>query len=111
MKLLIDQNISKRIIDSITDIFPGSIHVKNAKLSNFSDLEVWNFAQKNDLILVSTDPEVFDRCVLSSNSPKTIYVVSETITTNKMEWALRINQSSIEKFYNEDPASCLRIQV
>jgi predicted nuclease of predicted toxin-antitoxin system len=111
MKLLIDQNISKRIIDSIIDIFPGSMHIKDVQLSDYSDLEVWNYALKNNLILVSTDPEVFDRCVLSSNSPKTLYVVSETITTNKMEWALRINQEDIERFCIEDPASCLRIQV
>ncbi|UTW66119.1 DUF5615 family PIN-like protein [bacterium SCSIO 12643] len=111
MKLLIDQNISKRIIDSISDIFPGSLHITGTQLSNYSDLEVWNYALKNDFILISTDPEVFDRCVLSEDSPKTVFVFSEIMTTNKMEWALRINQEDIERFYNEDPASCLRIQV
>lgn len=33
MKLLLDENLSSRIPDAISGLFPGSLHVKNAGLS------------------------------------------------------------------------------
>lgn len=40
MKLLFDQNISPRLVDSLADIFPGSIHVINVKLDKAFDSEL-----------------------------------------------------------------------
>jgi len=111
MKLLIDQNISKRIIESISDAFSESIHVTAIQTDTNTDMDIWNFAIKNQLTLVTTDSDFFDLNVISDKSPKIIYVQGEVISTNKMEWALRVNQETIEQFLSENPATCLTINI
>ena len=112
MKLLIDQNISHKIIDSISDIYPNSIHVTELTLTEGSDLEIWEFALTNDFVFLTTDPETCNRNVISERSPKIICIQSEVITTTKVEWTLRVNQESIEQFINStDISSCLLIKV
>lgn len=111
MKFLIDQNISKRIIESISDISPEAMHVKDLEYYDRSDFELWDYALKNNSILISTDKEVFDRSILSNPSPKIIYVEGDVITTNKMEWAIRINLETIEHFLDEESTTCLILKV
>ena len=111
MKLLIDQNISKRIIDSINDTFSDSIHVNSIADTTNTDNELWDYAIKNNFILVTTDSDFFNHCIVSEQSPKIILVQGEVITSNKMEWALRVNQVAIEQFIAEDPANCLTINI
>lgn len=112
MKLLFDQNISQRIIDSISDIFPNAVHITELGLSNSSDFEVWDYSLKNDFVLVTCDTECVNRNVLSENSPRIICVQADVVTTNKVEWSLRVNQETIVEFINEQgPTNCLILQV
>ena len=57
MKLLFDQNISFRIIERITEIFPDAIHVHKAGLHNKKDSDIWNFAKKNNYAIVTFDSD------------------------------------------------------
>ncbi len=45
MKLLLDQNLSPRILLEIGQIYPGSIHVRDRNLQRSTDREVWEFAK------------------------------------------------------------------
>tara|TARA_R110002050_G_scaffold300722_2_gene471883 strand:- start:23312 stop:23647 length:336 start_codon:yes stop_codon:yes gene_type:complete len=111
MKLLIDQNISNRIIESISDIFPGSAHVKEANLSDASDEEIRAYAYSNKFALVTTISDFFDLNMVLENAPKIIYIKGNHVTTNKLEWAVRVNQEGIENFISENPATCLTINI
>ncbi len=111
MKLLIDQNISRRIIESINDIFSDSMHVNSMDSTTKTDIDLWDFAIKNEFCLVTTDSDYFNHCIISEESPKIIYVQGEVITSNKMEWTLRVNQEAIEQFITEDSANCLTINM
>ena len=37
MKLLLDENLSSKIVRKITDLYPDSAHVKNLALNNTDD--------------------------------------------------------------------------
>ena len=41
MKLLLDENLSDRIIDKIIDLYSDSQHVKNLGLINTDDALIW----------------------------------------------------------------------
>lgn len=45
MKLLLDENLSDRIIHRIVDLYPDSEHVKTLGLSNTDDAVVWEYAK------------------------------------------------------------------
>jgi predicted nuclease of predicted toxin-antitoxin system len=111
MKLLIDQNISNRMVNSISDIFPGSKHVLGLSLNDASDTELWEYALENDFALISTEEQMFDRNIVSEKCPKIIYVKGELMNTTKLEWALRVNEEIIHEFMDEGSTWCLQLTL
>ena len=111
MKLLIDQNISVQIIESISDMFPDSVHVNHLELNLESDLYLWKYALKHELTLVSTDKGFFNLSFLHHPSPKVIFVSGDMINSTKLEWALRINENAIEEFSKSKTLSCLELKL
>ncbi|MBT3070377.1 DUF5615 family PIN-like protein [Rhodomicrobium sp. Az07] len=55
--LLIDENISFRIVDIIAEIFPGTVHVKNVVGAGAPDRTVAAYARKHGLIVVTKDKD------------------------------------------------------
>ncbi|MDZ8085639.1 MAG: DUF5615 family PIN-like protein [Nostoc sp. DedQUE12b] len=45
MKLLLDENLSDRIISRIIDLYPDSVHVKTLGLINTDDVLIWEYAR------------------------------------------------------------------
>ncbi len=111
MKLLLDQNIGKKIIENLQDIYPESKHATELPKGQDSDFEFWNFALANELVLVTTDADFLNLSIIAHKSPKTIHIHGEVITTTKMEWILRINQQSIQEFVDNPQTDCLTIQA
>ena len=57
MKLLLDENLSDRIAAKLTDLFPGSAHVKTESLIQAEDSRIWEFAKENGFTIVSKDAD------------------------------------------------------
>jgi predicted nuclease of predicted toxin-antitoxin system len=57
MKLLLDENLSDRIIYKILDLYPGSKHVKTVGLINTDDAQIWEYAKINGFLIVSKDSD------------------------------------------------------
>jgi Domain of unknown function (DUF5615) len=55
LKLLYDQNLSRKLVTRLADIFPNANHVQFRGLAEKTDTEIWNFAQLNDFCTNSTD--------------------------------------------------------
>lgn len=56
MKLLLDENLSWRILQSIDDLFPGSQHVTRAGLhAGTSDRQVWDYARLHGFTILTAD--------------------------------------------------------
>ena len=56
MKILIDQNISFRLINWIEGAFPNVLHVKSLGLTDTDDYKIFKYARRNnfDAILTNT---------------------------------------------------------
>ena len=57
VKLLLDENLSDRIVPQILDLYPDSTHVKSHKLVHADDTLIWSFAQQNGFTIVSKDAD------------------------------------------------------
>lgn len=58
MKLLLfDQNISPRLVEHLSDLYPNSVHVSMVDMGNALDIEVWQYAYDNDYIIVTKDAD------------------------------------------------------
>ncbi len=74
MRLLFDQNLSPRLPKLLHDIFPGSIHVRDAGLHEADDSAVWDYAAKHGLAVVSKDSDFQQRSLLLGAPPKFIWL-------------------------------------
>ncbi|WP_414527984.1 DUF5615 family PIN-like protein [Nodularia chucula] len=98
MKLLLDENLSDRIIPKILDFYPNSFHVKTLGLTNTDDLVIWEYAKINDFIIVSKDSDFHQRSLLYGYPPKFIYLRIGNSPTSKIVEILRNNFEIISNF-------------
>ena len=107
MKLLLDENLSDRIINKIIDLYPDSQHVKTLGLLNTDDSLIWEFAKFNGFVIVSKDSDFHQRSLLYSHPPKFIYLRIGNSPTSKIVEILRNNFSVIVEFFNSEIESVL----
>jgi predicted nuclease of predicted toxin-antitoxin system len=109
MKLLFDENLSHKLAQRLTDIFPDSIHVRDVELKSSDDPLVWDYALQNDFVIMSKDVDMHDRSLLFGYPPKVIWVRLGNCSTRQVEELLRRELTLIEKFYEDDYASFLAL--
>jgi predicted nuclease of predicted toxin-antitoxin system len=107
MKLLLDENLSDRIVDKIIDLYPDSQHVKTLGLINTDDAIIWEFAKMNNFVIISKDSDFHQRSLLYGHPPKFIYLRIGNSPTSKIVQILRGNLSTITKFDSSDTESIL----
>lgn len=108
MKLLFDQNISFRLLNRIIDFFPDSKQVRELGLENATDLEIFEYAKKNNFTIVTFDSDFCDLNILKGFPPKIIWIRSGNITTNSLENLLK-NKSELIKLFLVEKYGCLEI--
>lgn len=103
MKLLLDENLSPRLIEALRDCYPGSLHLRDCGLKGASDAQIWRFAQENDLSLKDSD---FAQKSLLGGPPKVIWLRIGNCTTARAEFVLRNAILRIEAFRSSEE-TCL----
>lgn len=72
VKLLLDENLSRRIVFAIASHYPGSSQVTLLKLEQASDFVIWDYARQNDFIIVTKDSDFIDLSTLYGSPPKIV---------------------------------------
>lgn len=60
MKLLFDQNLSPRLVELVSDVFPDSAHVSTVSLDRAEDPEILDHASQRGYAVVSKDADFAD---------------------------------------------------
>ncbi|MDM9583536.1 DUF5615 family PIN-like protein [Nostoc sp. GT001] len=107
MKLLLDENLSDRIISQIVDLYPDSVHVKTLGLINTDDVIIWDYAKVNDFVIASKDSDFHQRSLLYGHPPKFIYLRIGNSPTYKIVQILRDNFGIIRQFVSSEVESIL----
>lgn len=107
MKLLLDENLSERIIHTIVDLYPNSEHVKTLGLTNTDDAVIWEYAKTNGFVIVSKDSDFHQRSLLYGHPPKFIYLRIGNSPTSKIIQILRDNLDTIVQFESSETESIL----
>lgn len=108
MKLLFDQNLSRRLVRLLADIYPESTHVIDVQLDREDDRFVWDFAKSQGLTIVSKDSDFRQLSFFYGPPPKTIWLRVGNAPTSAAEGLLRASVDVIELFTN-DPDSALLV--
>lgn len=69
MKLLLDENISRRLLPALALAYPGSSHVALEGLQQAGDIEVWQFAKERGFAVVTKDDDFSALSALHGRPP------------------------------------------
>ncbi|MEL6822757.1 MAG: DUF5615 family PIN-like protein [Calditrichota bacterium] len=109
MKLLFDHNLSYKLCEKLSDIFPNSMQVRMLELQIATDLEIWTFARDNNYTIVTQDADFYDLSLLHEHPPKTIWLRCGNQPTKAIEHILRKHYSNIVDFISDPAIACLEI--
>jgi predicted nuclease of predicted toxin-antitoxin system len=106
MKLLFDQNLSFKLCDRLSDLFPGSSQVRLVGLDRADDHAIWNFAKTNGFNIVSQDADFADMAALFGPPPKVVWLRCGNQTSEFIEKLFRDHAEAIIVFEQNAGAAC-----
>jgi len=107
VKLLLDENLSDRLVPQVLDLFPGSAHVKSLGLIHTNDTLIWSFAQEHGYVIVSKDADFHQRSLVSGHPPKLVFLRVGNCATSRITQLLRDNHLLLSAFDSDADASIL----
>ena len=109
MKLLLDHNISHKLVARLADVFPGSSQTRLLNLGRTNDPQLWLIAKTNDYIFVTKDRDVAELAVLRGTPPKIIWLRMGNSRSAVIEQALRSNLDRIAGFVSDPERAVLEL--
>lgn len=110
MKLLFDENISYRIVKKIEHKLPNCIHISKTGLKMpAKDIQIWDFAKKNDFVIVTFNEDFEDLSNIYDFPPKVILLRINNPSTQILSDTLLLQLSEIRLFYQSTTYGLLEI--
>jgi predicted nuclease of predicted toxin-antitoxin system len=101
VKLLFDQNLSRRLVTQLSGVFPESTHVAFEDLEASDDREIWEFAKTAGYVIVSKDSDFRQLSFLYGHPPKTVWLRIGNARTRSAADLLVNNADAITAFVND----------
>ncbi len=98
MKLLLDQNLSHRLVAEFEREYPGSRHVRDVGLTQSDDEAIWEHAKQHGFVILSKDSDFHQRSFLLGHPPKVIWLRLGNCSTAAIVRALRESSALIAEF-------------
>ena len=74
MKLLLDQNVSHRLVASLSNSYPETTQVSLLGLGEADDRAIWELAQREEYAIVTHDADFEAYSVLAAGPPLVIWL-------------------------------------
>jgi predicted nuclease of predicted toxin-antitoxin system len=107
VKLLLDENLSPRLVELLSEIFPGTAHVHSRGLGSADDAEIWEYARANGFTIVSKDSDFEERSILLGSPPKVILLRTSNCSSKEIERLLRSTHPVVSRVILQDEETCL----
>ena len=108
MRLLFDQNLSPKLASKLSDLFPGSTHLRTHHMQRAPDAVVWEFAIEGGYTIATKDGDFSDRSTLDGVPPKVVWFKRGNCSTADVEAILRKRSADINRF-GDDPDTGLLV--
>jgi predicted nuclease of predicted toxin-antitoxin system len=109
LKLLFDQNLSRKLTYTLADIFPNSSHVQFHDLAKKTDTTIWEFPKANDFCIVTQDADFPEKSRLNGSPPKVIWLRCGNAPTKQVEALIRSGKEAIQKLLDNPHLHCLEL--
>jgi predicted nuclease of predicted toxin-antitoxin system len=109
MKLLLDENLSRRIVPFIQDTYPDSTQVALVGLEKMSDKMIRQYAIDHNYIITTKDADFYEMNLVYGQPPKIIWIKAGNQTKAAIINLLIDNKKIIEHFLLDEDKDCVEI--
>ena len=109
MKLLLDENLFRRLVPFLLHNYPGSSHVCLMGLESATDVEVWNTANSQDFVTVTRDADFEELSLVWGQPPKVIWLKTSNPSRASTLKALLDNHLKINEALYEMRQACVEL--
>lgn len=109
MKLLLDQNISRRILKELELHYPGSTQVALIDLEAADDISIFKYAQEHNYAIVTKDSDFLELSLVHPSAPKIIWLKCGNQNNNYISSLLVKNRATIQALDSEAEITCMEI--
>jgi len=110
VKLLLDANLSWRLIKQLADDYELVEHVDKINLPvPAKDTEIWDYALKSDFIIATNDEDFLNLSISKGFPPKIILFKTGNQSTSQIVDLFQKHKSQIEDFKQDDTLGVLEV--
>jgi len=107
VKLLLDENLSRRLVQRLSDLFPDSTQVGFEGLTQVSDTRIWEYAKAGDYAIVTADSDFYELSTALGPPPKVIWLRGWDYPTAVAEQLIRSQAIRITEFLKDGDLAVL----
>ena len=74
MKLLLDHNLSPKLVERLGEVYGEVIHVEKLGMDEGSDTLIWDYPKTHGYTIVTKDKDFYQRSTLLGAPPKIIHL-------------------------------------
>jgi predicted nuclease of predicted toxin-antitoxin system len=108
-RLLLDENLSERLLPAIAELFPGSEHVRALGRQGAADSAVWQIALDGGFVLGTRDEDFVGMSVLRGAPPKVVWLNIGNARNAAIVKLLQTRANDIVQFIEHDDYTFLAI--
>lgn len=96
MKLLLDENLSYKLVGLLSDEYPDSTHVMMNRMEGASDQDIWAYARDEGYIIVTQDADFHEYSLLYGGPPLVVWLRCGNQSKSFLLKKLQTSRSIIE---------------
>ena len=109
MKLLLDENISRRLVPLIQHDYPGSTQVVLLGMESATDAQVWQVAKDQEFVIVTRDADFEELSLVWGQPPKVIWLKTNNQSRHMTLKILLDNRLMIEAALLDHRQACVEV--
>lgn len=109
MKLLLDENLSRRIVSFIQDTYPESSQISLLGLEQEDDKTIRQYAIDNGFIIATKDADFYEMSMLYGQPPKIIWLKIGNQSKASTIKVLQDNIEAIKQVLLIDNKACIEL--
>jgi len=109
MKLLLNENLSRRVIPFILEAYPDSTQIALLGMEQADDVSVWEYARQNGFVIVTRDSDYLDLSALRGQPPKIIWLRAGNQSTAAVIHVLLKSKDAVEQTLEHEGKACIEI--
>jgi predicted nuclease of predicted toxin-antitoxin system len=111
VRLLLDENLSPRLVTRLLSLFAGLTHVRDVGLRQADDKSIWDWAKANNYAVITTDADFVGLSQRLGWPPKVIHIEECDFPFRVIEDLLRRNAVRISEFAKDNTVGLLVLRL